>query len=59
MIDTGTAWKRKKVIFSTDPISLAASEKLIDEGIIGNGLLMDFNLLFDYAGKKMYFQACK
>lgn len=52
----GKTWKRERAIFPVDPLSLAATEKSEDEGIIGNGLLMEFNLLFDYAGKKMYFQ---
>lgn len=52
----GKTWKRKRVIYSVDPISLAATQKSEDEGIIGNALLMDFNILIDYDAKKMYFQ---
>jgi hypothetical protein len=49
-------WKKVHTILTIDSINVHSTRKDVSEGIIGQELLLDFNILYDMKNKKILFQ---
>ena len=52
----GQKWRNVKTVLPTDSLSRAAFSDNESYGLIGQGLLLDFNMIYDYPGNHFYFQ---
>ncbi len=48
-------WKKLPVIFTVDHLSVSATRSNETDGIIGQGLLLDFNIIYDWSRSFAYF----
>lgn len=52
----GKTWRRVPTVLHIDKISIAATEKSRSDGLIGQELLLDFNIVYDYPRRMLYLE---
>lgn len=52
----GGEWKNVRTVLPTDPVTLASSSGGESFGLIGQELLLEFNMIYDYRNNRIYFQ---
>ena len=55
----GGSWKKVPTVLTVDPINVQSTEKDLSHGIIGQALLLDFNILYDMPNERIVFQKRK
>jgi hypothetical protein len=55
----GKKWRNVSTVIPTDSLTRAAFVKNKSYGLIGQGLLLDFNMIYDYPNNRFYFQKRK
>ena len=48
-------WKRVPLVLEVDPIN--TNQERLGDGLIGQGLLLDFNIIYDLKGGYVYLEA--
>lgn len=55
----GKTWKRPSVVFQVDSISIRSKKGSIADGLIGQKILLNFNIVYDLSKETIYLQPTK
>jgi hypothetical protein len=55
----GKEWRNVRTVIPTDPVSVKAFSDNQSFGLIGQELLLEFNMIYDYRNNRVYFQERK
>ncbi len=55
----GKEWRNVRTVIPTDAVTVKAFSDNQSFGLIGQGLMLDFNMIYDYQNNRVYFQERK
>ena len=55
----GKVWKNVRTVLPTDPLTQSTFSGGESYGLVGQELLLDFNMIYDYRNNRIYFQKRK